>query len=789
MKKLNNLDQGVLAKHKDLFLWLFVVCGIAILSIFWNTEWFRASIVKIPEKFDWTVRPVEKVPDWFNWWWDNKTTKYSIIPEGKLIDAPSYLISVWGKNIAEMTEESQEKLAKLTYAVVYLWNYNVLQRKEYTGSHPAVDIRIPEWTPILSVANGKVVKVVHGNTWFWNYIVIEMENVPDYPDTSKTETFYASYSHLSETWVQEGDIVKKWQVIWKSWNSWTSTIPHLHFQIDRKQAQWFPYWPFTSKEVYAANLNFFSAIRDGFKQENAIANTVNPMRWVEAHLDWDFNWNSSISWDESNFSNFKIIAADEFATDSRLALTIISEDKEWRVITNFKSSTDIEIGSSSSFARFSKTLRFKDWIATVMITNQKEEEFTFEIKYDWLSFKKQIESVSPRIEEDNESGNEIINSTEQVASTSHETIAHETISHETIENDDVKEDTTEEVGEKEEIKEEPKEEVKVVIPDSAWEIDESIKILFTWNQTVEAGDKLNIDIFINNLDWSFADIHRDYALDLAWVWKLNQYLLEETDFVGSKIKIQFSSEKTWNAIVSLNWTDFEIKVKEKEIIVEKEIVVEKETVVINDVSNDVSDDQHWSADEQPIIGPETKPEESNEEIFNDVSNNHKNFDAIKYLKETWVIWGYDDWTFKPNKTVTRVEAVKMIFKALKITSNWSISLPFSDTDDSAWYAQYIWAALQKGIVKGYDDWTFKPAKEVNRAEYYKILLLSSWVEIEQASEDPYSDVPASAWFWTYINYIKENKISDANWNFFPSNWVSRAEVAESIYRLVKILWL
>jgi len=43
----------------------------------------------------------------------------------------------------------------------------------------------------------------------------------------------------------------------------------------------------------------------------------------------------------------------------------------------------------------------------------------------------------------------------------------------------VKEDTTEEVGEKEEIKEEPKEEVKVVIPDSAWEIDESIKILFT----------------------------------------------------------------------------------------------------------------------------------------------------------------------------------------------------------------------------------------------------------------------------------------------------------------------
>ena len=227
------------------------------------------------------------------------------------------------------------------------------------------------------------------------------------------------------------------------------------------------------------------------------------------------------------------------------------------------------------------------------------------------------------------------------------------------------------------------------------------------------------------------------------------------------------------------------------------MVIEKDTVVSSDVNNDATiknetnndslEQNELDTNEKPIIGPEIKEKVIDEEIFNDVSKNHKNYDAIKYLKEMWVIGGYDDWTFKPSKIVSRVEAVKMIFKALKISSNWSSSLPFKDTDNWAWYAEFVWAALQRGIVKGYDDWTFKPAREVNRAEYYKILLLSAWVEITQTNNDPYLDVPASTWFWTYINYVKENKLSDASWNFFPSNWVSRAEVAESIYRLVKIL--
>ena len=774
MKKLESLKQDIFSKHKDLFLWLFVVCWIAILSIAWNTEWFRASVIKIPEKFNWTVRPVEKIPNWFTWWWDNKTTKFWDISVNNLIEMPSYNISIWWKNAGEIYQQNSEKNAKLTYAVVYLGNYQN-SREEYSWSHPAVDIRIPVGTPIRSVANGKVIKVINSNVWFWNHIVIEMPSVPNYPDNSKNVTLYASYSHLDETLVSVWDIVRKWQLIWKSWNSWTSTTPHLHFQIDSKVAKWYPYWPFTSKELYAANMSFFSAISNWFKQENAIENTINPMRWVESHLDWNIEWIEQASSDQSVFDEFKIISSDQFTIDSRLALTIIAQDKQWRIITDLKSSTDIEVSSTSNNARFSKNLRFKNWIATVYITSQTEEEFEFKINYKNKTFSKNIKSLKVDVKEDSEvvakdeqadtNENNVVIDKDKVATINNEQKINEEI--EVVEKEEVKEEVK--VVEKQEAK-------KEVIPDEAFEIDENIKILFSWETDVFVWDKLNIDIFINDLDWAFADINRDYAVDVAWVWKVNQYLLRKTDFVWSKIRIQFSSENKWNSIVSLNWVDFEIKVKEKPVVVVETPEVIEEDEEIGDESQ-----MHASAEtkEDPI--------EENKDLFTDVNTNHVNYQAIKFLKETWVISGYDDWSFKPNKIVSRVESVKMIFKALKIDSVKNVQLPFSDTDDNAWYSEFVWAALNKKIVKWYSDWTFKPANEVNRAEYYKILLLSAWINVDEATSDPYNDVPYNAWFGSFVNYVKANNLSDANLKFYPSNWVSRAEVAESIYRLVRLL--
>ncbi len=41
---------------------------------------------------------------------------------------------------------------------------------------------------------------------------------------------------------------------------------------------------------------------------------------------------------------------------------------------------------------------------------------------------------------------------------------------------------------------------------------------------------------------------------------------------------------------------------------------------------------------------------------------------------------------------------------------------FTDVDESAWYAYAVQSLTDKGIIQGYDDSTFKPSDNVNRAE-------------------------------------------------------------------------
>lgn len=92
------------------------------------------------------------------------------------------------------------------------------------------------------------------------YIIIRHDNVPY---EGKTQTLYSSYLHLSSIDIAEGTKVKKGQMIGKVGSTGISTAPHLHFQIDRDDAPFHPYWPFTMEDARNAGLSFFDAISAG----------------------------------------------------------------------------------------------------------------------------------------------------------------------------------------------------------------------------------------------------------------------------------------------------------------------------------------------------------------------------------------------------------------------------------------------------------------------------------------------------------------------------------------------
>jgi len=156
------------------------------------------------------------------------------------------------------------------------------------------------------------------------------------------------------------------------------------------------------------------------------------------------------------------------------------------------------------------------------------------------------------------------------------------------------------------------------------------------------------------------------------------------------------------------------------------------------------------------------------------------------LKNQKIIGGYDDGTFKPEKTVNRSEALKMIFEALNISLTKNLNNPFNDVSHQDWFINYVLSAYNQKIVNGYDNGTFKPEKTVSRAEYFKILIETSKLPLKGIPKNnPFVDVPKTSWFAEYAQFAKENKLLNFGTYFLGNQGVTRGEVAESIYQLIK----
>lgn len=168
----------------------------------------------------------------------------------------------------------------------------------------------------------------------------------------------------------------------------------------------------------------------------------------------------------------------------------------------------------------------------------------------------------------------------------------------------------------------------------------------------------------------------------------------------------------------------------------------------------------------------------------DISN-HKNQTAIQYLYESGVIGGYQDSTFKPNNTVNRAELLKILVGGKGITPTLEEHKNCFPDVKEEWFAPYVCYAASEGWVDGYPDGTFRPAKEVNKAEALKMLVNSQEYSHERIRGKIYDDVATSDWFAPYINTAKaKGLLEESSGNFSPGNPMKRGGISENIYRVM-----
>jgi len=91
--------------------------------------------------------------------------------------------------------------------------------------------------------------------------------------------------------------------------------------------------------------------------------------------------------------------------------------------------------------------------------------------------------------------------------------------------------------------------------------------------------------------------------------------------------------------------------------------------------------------------------------------------AIRRAVSLGIVKGYDDGTFRPERPVTRSEFVTMLMRALKPPASDSQDLTFADVDViPQWAKEPLSAAVKQNVINGYEDNTFRGDNQITRTE-------------------------------------------------------------------------
>lgn len=198
-------------------------------------------------------------------------------------------------------------------------------------------------------------------------------------------------------------------------------------------------------------------------------------------------------------------------------------------------------------------------------------------------------------------------------------------------------------------------------------------------------------------------------------------------------------------------------------------------------------EQYTSADDF-VAGEVSAVDVDIQAIFSDVPGDHKNVQAIIYLQQNGVINGYPDGTFKPENYVNRAELLKILVGGKGIFPDAAMyNNCFPDVKND-WYAPYVCYAKKEGWVGGYPDGTFKPDKTINKVEALKMLLNSQSVQLPGFVDvAPFEDVATTDWFASYAAKAKELGILEETGYFLnPGEEMKRASISENLYRLLTL---
>ena len=139
--------------------------------------------------------------------------------------------------------------------------------------------------------------------------------------------------------------------------------------------------------------------------------------------------------------------------------------------------------------------------------------------------------------------------------------------------------------------------------------------------------------------------------------------------------------------------------------------------------------------------------------------------------------GYGDGTFRPENSMIRAEAAKVLYELLAAKPPVS-GTNFDDVATGLWYTTAINALYQKGVVGGDGSGNFYPEDDITRVEFIKMLCVALGITATGGSVT-YSDVPRDHWGYSYICVaVAKGWATGEGGMFRPDQPITRAEATK-----------
>lgn len=184
------------------------------------------------------------------------------------------------------------------------------------------------------------------------------------------------------------------------------------------------------------------------------------------------------------------------------------------------------------------------------------------------------------------------------------------------------------------------------------------------------------------------------------------------------------------------------------------------------------------------------PDETNEKpdiSFTDISG-HWAENNIKRAVDLGFIQGYGDGTFRPDRQVSRAEFAVMIQGAFHYDENEAALFRFKDRNLMGnWAKPAISALAGAGIINGYDDSTFRPGKSILRSEMAVMMAAIMKLDVNPTERSSFGDASdMPAWAEPSIAAVaKEGLLQGRGSNLFKPNGLMTR--AEAVQAIISMI--